>query len=589
MQTVHAGPQAGPATHRPPATGTVAAAAGLALFIYFVNRAGVSEILNGIARLKWAFVAVLALSGFRFLTRAAAWIRCLDRPHRVSLLAAVEATLTGDALGNLTPLSLFVSEPAKAMCLRHREPVARTLPALAVENLFYSLSAILLIASGLVGLFLLVQTKGRLWVAMTSLVVTIVALISAAHWIIWNRIPFASRVIDGLARRRLMPHRLDRWSDRLRRLEHQAYSLYPRSWSRLLPVALWELAFHVSAITEIYLVLSVISDVAPTVLDAFIFESTNRFITIAFRFVPLRMGVDEAGTAMSADLLRFGTTAGVTLAVVRKARMLVWIAIGITLLVRRGMSVRTVLTDVATARSAAHRPDPAADTDAVVVVMARSPEGGPAPKSRLAGPGLSDAERRQLYTAFLKDAIDGCRRIRNATLRVAFTPDGGPSGFAELGVGGEELLPQRGADLGERERNIFADLFGQGFGKVVIIGSDLPTLPMDHVREALTELDAGTVAIGPSSDGGYYLIGLGRSRRDVPDLFSNIRWSTPQAYEDTIWAAGLAGLRVARVPPWYDVDDEAGLERLKKDLANLEHAKRAPATSEAIRKLFAEG
>ena len=92
--------------------------------------------------------------------------------------------------------------------------------------------------------------------------------------------------------------------------------------------------FHLFAILEIYLVLSLVSGLQPTILDAFVFESTNRLIAIVFKFVPMRIGVDEAGTGMFADLLAFGTATGVTLAVVRKARMLVWMALGIATLVR---------------------------------------------------------------------------------------------------------------------------------------------------------------------------------------------------------------------------------------------------------------
>ena len=140
----------GDLTRRPTLGGVLAAVAGLALFIYFLRRAGVAEVAEGVRRLGWAFVLVVALGGVRFLIRAAAWIRCLDGPHRLSLVQTFKAVIAGDALGNLTPLSIIISEPAKAVFLRHREPLRRTLPALAVENLFYTLSAMFVIGGGLV-------------------------------------------------------------------------------------------------------------------------------------------------------------------------------------------------------------------------------------------------------------------------------------------------------------------------------------------------------------------------------------------------------------------------------------------------------
>ena len=563
-------------TRRPTLGGVLAAIGGLILFAYFLRRAGVTDVADGIRRVGWAFLIVVALQGVRFLTRAAAWLRCLEGPHRLNLGQAFQAVMAGDALGNLTPLSLLVSEPAKAMFLVHREPLKRTLPALAIENLFYTLSAALMIASGLVALFLRLRPPGGLWLATTVLFLTVALLIVVFHWIIWRRVPVASGTLAWLGRRGVAPSLLARVAARFRTLEEHVYVLYPRDWSRLLQVAALESSFHVFAILEIFLVLSLISGQRLTILDAFVFESTNRFIQVVFKFVPLRIGVDEAGTGMFADLLAFGTAAGVTLAIVRKARMLVWMALGVAVLVRRGLLVEQV------------RSTSSATNDVAVVVMARSPAGGQPPKTRLAGAVATEHARRRLYTAFLEDTIRACRGIEGTVLRVAYAPDGGAEGLRELGLEENELMPQRGNDLGARERGVFGDLFTDGFSKVVMIGSDLPTLPMRHITEAVTRLDANTVVLGPSEDGGYYLIGLasaGPAIR-VPEVFSDIRWSTSSAFEDTVAAAGRAGLTVERVPTWYDVDSDDDLARLRADLAEPEHAIRAPRTAQALQEIF---
>ena len=337
--------------------GGLAAIGGLVLFVYFIQRAGVSDVFDGIRRLGWAFLIVVALGGIRHLVRAAAWRRCLEGSHSLSLGRVFQAVIVGDALGNLTPLSLIVSEPAKGMFLRDREPLWRTLPALAVENLFYTLSAMLVIAGGLVGVFLVLQRPGQLWLATTALILTLFTLVLSAHWVIWNRVPVGSATLAWFPRRGLAVGLSARAAARVRLIEDHIYSLYPRDWSRLLPVAALELTFHLFAILEIYLVLSVVSGLRPTILDAFVFESTNRLIAIVFKFVPMRIGVDEVGTGMFADLLAFGTATGVTLAIVRKARMLVWMALGIATLVRRGFSVGQALNQT--------------PTDVALVVMAR--------------------------------------------------------------------------------------------------------------------------------------------------------------------------------------------------------------------------
>lgn len=558
---------------RPTLGGVLAAVGGVALFIYFIRRAGVDDVAQGIGRLGWSFLVVVALGGIRFLIRAAAWMRCLDGRHRVRLRDAFQAVIAGDALGNLTPLSLIVSEPAKAMFIRHREPLGRTLPALAIENLFYTLSAMLVIAGGLVALLLMLQTPGQLWRATTILIVTMVALVVVAHWVIWNHIPVGSGTLHWLSARGVATTLTGRAASRLQQLEQHIYALYPREWSRLFPLAVLELSFHVFAVLEIYLVLSIISGHQPTLLDAFVFESTNRFIAVAFKFVPMRIGVDEAGTGMFADLLAFGTTAGVTLAIVRKGRMLVWMALGVVVLAARGLTVKGVLATAA--------------APAAIVVMARSPLTGNPPKTRLADTVEDEGDRRRLYASFLEDTLTACRSVPSTALRVAYTPDGGPSGFGDLGVTEDELLPQRGTDLGARECHAFEDLFAAGFEKVVMVGSDLPTLPMSHVAQAIDQASPGRVVLGPSEDGGYYLIALGAPKPGdpVPDLFQNIRWSTSSALDDTYAAASRIGLQIARVPAWHDVDDSAGLETLRAELMTEEGRRRAPRTAEELRRI----
>jgi hypothetical protein len=132
-------------------------------------------------------------------------------------------------------------------------------------------------------------------------------LIAIAHLVIWRRIRVVSGLLGAVAGRGLAPALLGRWRDRIRRAEDHVHALYPRDPRRLLRVAVWELSFHVLAVIEIYLVLSLISPAAPTVLDAVVFESVNRFIAVVFKVVPMRIGVDEAGTAIFAELLAFGT------------------------------------------------------------------------------------------------------------------------------------------------------------------------------------------------------------------------------------------------------------------------------------------
>jgi rSAM/selenodomain-associated transferase 1 len=224
---------------------------------------------------------------------------------------------------------------------------------------------------------------------------------------------------------------------------------------------------------------------------------------------------------------------------------------------------------------------PASDSR-VVAVMARPPAIGiSAIKTRLATAIPSEADRVGLYRAFLEDTVGACRRVAATTVKIAYTPEGSAEHFAAFGVAPSDLLPQRGRSLGDRERHLFEDLFGAGASAAVVIGSDLPTLPPAHLEAAFDELaaDPSAVVLGPSADGGYYLIGLTEERPSPPvDLFHPIRWSTRFALEDTLAGAARCAIPVRLVPAWYDVDDAEGLDRLRRALHDRDVARRAPAT-----------
>jgi ABC-type iron transport system FetAB ATPase subunit len=132
--------------------------------------------------------------------------------------------------------------------------------------------------------------------------------------------------------------------ERVAAFEDRLYGFYERRRARFLPLVLCEAAFHLLGVAEAYLTIALISGAAPTLLSAFLLESAGRVINVVFKFVPLRAGVDELGTGQVARLLTFGETAGVTLAIVRKARTLFWMAIGVALLAARGVSLRDVAT-----------------------------------------------------------------------------------------------------------------------------------------------------------------------------------------------------------------------------------------------------
>ena len=138
-------------SRRPSLTGTLLAIVGLALLVWQVRLVGLDHIGDGFKAVGWrGFLAILGLSLFRFAARSMAWITLIGRP--VPLSSATAATISGDALGNLSFLSLLVSDPAKAFSVTRHAPAAEAFAALTAENFFYSVSVASVILGGTITL-----------------------------------------------------------------------------------------------------------------------------------------------------------------------------------------------------------------------------------------------------------------------------------------------------------------------------------------------------------------------------------------------------------------------------------------------------
>jgi rSAM/selenodomain-associated transferase 1 len=193
-----------------------------------------------------------------------------------------------------------------------------------------------------------------------------------------------------------------------------------------------------------------------------------------------------------------------------------------------------------------------------IAIMAKAPRAGEV-KTRLCPP-LTPAEAAVLYRCFLQDKIAQVAALESARGVIAFTPDDSRSEFEALAPS-FRLVPQRGHDLGSRLANLLDTLLRDGHAAAIAIDSDTPTLPAVYLRRAV-DLLAGSPAdlvIGPSEDGGYYLIGM---RRAWPALFERMPWSTADVLPETLRRAAAAGLRVECLPPWFDVDTPHDLARL---------------------------
>jgi hypothetical protein len=317
--------------------GIVLTASGVVLFAYFVKRAGVTEIAEGIKRLGSGFLLILLISGSRHVVRSLAWMLCLEPPHRLRFRDALRARLMGDAIGNILPLgSLVVAEPAKPALIRDRLPLIEGFSSLLIENVFYSLSVVTFVSAGMLALLLSFSLTKGLRLASVITVAVVAAVIATGILLIRRQVRFISGAATFLHRRGFNR----KWIDKGRTVEDRLYGFYQRNGSLFLPILLLEACFHLAGVIEIYVSLHFISPQPPTLFTAFILESVNRVITMAFKFVPMRIGFDEAGTGKISRVLQYSEAAGVTLAIVRKGRDLCWAAVGVALLAHRGWSLR---------------------------------------------------------------------------------------------------------------------------------------------------------------------------------------------------------------------------------------------------------
>jgi uncharacterized protein len=232
-------------------------------------------------------------------------------------------------------------------------------------------------------------------------------------------------------------------------------------------------------------------------------------------------------------------------------------------------------------------PDPGGHGLCALAVMTKAPQAGRV-KTRLVPP-LTPEEAAELNKCFLRDTAvaissahcsgglrppnaagaplhSGADRAPLQCCGVAvYTPVGAESAYTEILPADFRLLPQRGDKFGERLYFAAEDLFKCGFESVCLIDSDSPTVSAENFAEAVELLSTteDRVVLGPSDDGGYYLIGVKKLHRH---LFEQIDWSTERVLNQTIQRAMELELEVKLLPSGYDVDDGASLRRLCEEL-----------------------
>ena len=223
-----------------------------------------------------------------------------------------------------------------------------------------------------------------------------------------------------------------------------------------------------------------------------------------------------------------------------------------------------------------------------LAVMTKAPRAGKV-KTRLTPP-LTPEEAAALNICFLRDitaAIAQTTRDTNALGIAVYTPAGAENSYRGILPDDFFLVTQRGETFGDRLFFAAQDLLRLGFESLCLINSDSPTVPSHVFQEAAQALanPGDRIVLGPSDDGGYYLIGLKKLHRR---LFEHIDWSTEKVLKQTIDRAAELQLDVHLLPAWFDVDDRATLQRLYRSLSQPATHQNAPATKQFLENLMAQ-
>ena len=296
-----------------------AALAGAVLFTYAIRNVGWTNVLDGVKRVGWGLAPILALAGLRFVLRAAAWRLCMPANAQFTLGQAFAAFLSGDAVGNVTPLGLLASEPTKLFLVRHRLATREAVSSLAVDFVVYSMSAVTMIVVGATLLLLSVPLSLGLREILIGGLLALCLVIAGAV-----------RVLGGTWKE----ERGERppWRARLASLRDSVFAFSAGQPARLWRIFGLDLLFQAVAVTEVFLTLRWLLPAPPTIQQAIMFSALDRAVIIAFKFIPFRLGIDELFSGGMATLFGWPNATGVALALIKKVRSIFWVGVGLILI-----------------------------------------------------------------------------------------------------------------------------------------------------------------------------------------------------------------------------------------------------------------
>lgn len=167
------------------------------------------------------------------------------------------------------------------------------------------------------------------------------------------------------------------------------------------------------------------------------------------------------------------------------------------------------------------------------------------------------AQAAALYRAFVQDTLALTQGLPIDRRIIAYDPPDAEEDIRVFCGDDWEYIPQVQNDLGQRMYQALHFALNDGAERAILLGTDIPSLPIQHLTQAFERLVHKDVVLGPSTDGGYYLVGLSK---DCPEMFENITWSTPHVLEQTIQSLREQNYALGLIPPWFDIDTPEELD-----------------------------
>lgn len=311
---------------------------GTGLFGYLVYTIGFWEIVESISRFGFVgFAVILSIYFVRICSRAYAWRLSAHSPSNLRISDTIPAVIIGEALSSTIPLGILVSGTSKAVAVRSRIPLVSGLSSVATENLFYSFITGLFLIGGAAMLLLGFAVDPGIALTLNLMIAVLVVSTLLGITMVIRRWHFASWLCEFVYSTGFLTRLLENGRYHVRSFEDLIYGFYRRHPHRFVPICLLEVAYHALGVCEVWFILSRLSESLPSVQSAFLLETVSRLVFIVFKMVPFMIGVDEAGAQLIGEAVALTAGMGVTLAIIRKGRILFWTGVGAGLILKRGL------------------------------------------------------------------------------------------------------------------------------------------------------------------------------------------------------------------------------------------------------------